>query len=53
MVNTQLFQSIKGALLPPSNAKNHEGAPAYALSPRHQLARGVVSSILHASHRRL
>jgi len=38
MVNTQLFQTLKGALLPQADVRNHEGAPAYALSPRHQLA---------------
>lgn len=31
MVNTQLFQSLKGALLPDATARNHEQAPAYAL----------------------
>ena len=38
MVNTQLFKTLAGALLPKANAQNHEHAPAYALSPRHQLA---------------
>ena len=38
MVNTQLFQTLKGKLLPAADATNHHQAPAYALSPRHQLA---------------
>jgi hypothetical protein len=38
MVNTQLFQTARGPLLPAADARNHEGAPAYALTPRHQLA---------------
>jgi len=38
MVNTQLFHTIKGALLPAATARNAEQAPAYAYSPRHQLA---------------
>jgi hypothetical protein len=31
MINTQLVQSLKGALLPDATARNHEQAPAYAL----------------------
>lgn len=38
MVNTQLFHTIKGALLPAATARNAEQAPAYAFGPRHQLA---------------
>jgi 60 kDa SS-A/Ro ribonucleoprotein len=38
MVNTQLFQTSKGQLLPEANVRNAEGGPAYALGPRHQLA---------------
>jgi 60 kDa SS-A/Ro ribonucleoprotein len=46
MVNTQLFQTLKGALLPEATARNHEGAPAYALSPRHQLAQIATTGCL-------
>jgi 60 kDa SS-A/Ro ribonucleoprotein len=53
MVNTQLFQTVKGALLPKAAARNHEQAPAYALSERHQLAQlaatGCLSSTFYAS----
>jgi 60 kDa SS-A/Ro ribonucleoprotein len=47
MVNTQLFQTIKGALLPEANARNHEQAPAYALSARHQLAQLAATGCLN------
>jgi 60 kDa SS-A/Ro ribonucleoprotein len=46
MVNKQLFHSIKGALLPQAKATNHQGAPAYALSPRHQLAQLAATGCL-------
>ncbi|MBI2214830.1 MAG: TROVE domain-containing protein [Acidobacteria bacterium] len=38
MANKNLFQSFIGKLLPATNALNHEGAPAFALEPKHQLA---------------
>jgi len=47
MVNTQLFQTLKGALLPDANAPNHEQAPAYALSARHQLAQLAATGCLN------
>lgn len=47
MVNTQLFHSSKGALLPLPNATNHEGSAAYALSPRHQLAQLAATGCLN------
>jgi hypothetical protein len=34
MVNTQLFQTLKGQLLPQATAQNLAGAPAYTLSRR-------------------
>jgi len=46
MVNTQLFQTNKGALLPAATATNAAGAPAYALSPRHQLAQLAATGCL-------
>jgi 60 kDa SS-A/Ro ribonucleoprotein len=46
MVNTQLFKTLKGALLPDATVRNHEGAPAYALSPRHQLAQLAATGCL-------
>ncbi|MEO3715009.1 vWA domain-containing protein [Roseateles flavus] len=53
MVNTQLFHTIKGALLPAATARNAQQAPAYAFSPRHQLAQlaatGCLSRTFYAS----
>jgi 60 kDa SS-A/Ro ribonucleoprotein len=47
MVNTQLFQTFKGALLPQATARNHERAPAYAPSARHQLAQLAATGCLN------
>ena len=47
MVNTQLFRTLKGALLPDATARNHEGSPAYALSARHQLAQLAATGSLN------
>lgn len=46
MVNTQLFQTRRGALATATNTINHEGAGAYAYSPRHQLAQMAVTGCL-------
>lgn len=46
MVNTQLFQTLKGKLLPAATALNAAGAPAYALSPEHQLAQIAATGCL-------
>jgi 60 kDa SS-A/Ro ribonucleoprotein len=46
MVNTQLFHTIKGALLPAATAHNAEQAPAYAFGPRHQLAQLAATGCL-------
>jgi 60 kDa SS-A/Ro ribonucleoprotein len=50
MANTQLFQSLKGKFLPQANAANFEGAPAYAMSPRHQLAQYAATGCLNATY---
>ena len=53
MVNTQLFQTLKGVLLPAATARNAEQVPAYAYSPRHQLAQlaatGCLSQTFYAN----
>jgi 60 kDa SS-A/Ro ribonucleoprotein len=53
MANKSLFASYAGKLLPKAGAKNREGAPAYALSPRHQLAQiaatGTLSRTFYAA----
>ncbi|MBS0355470.1 MAG: RNA-binding protein [Proteobacteria bacterium] len=46
MVNTQLFQTFKGALPPSATACNAEQAPAYAFSARHQLAQLAATGCL-------
>ena len=46
MVNTQLFQTLKGALLPNANTVNAEHAPAYAFTPRHRLAQLAATGCL-------
>ena len=46
MVNTQLFQTLKGALLPNANTVNAEQAPAYAFTPRHRLAQLAATGCL-------
>jgi 60 kDa SS-A/Ro ribonucleoprotein len=55
MANRSLFASYVGKLLPKANAKNREGAPAYALSPKHQLAQiaatGTLSRTFYAAAR--
>jgi 60 kDa SS-A/Ro ribonucleoprotein len=38
MANKTLFASLRGLLSPATDAVNHEGAPAYAFSPKHALA---------------
>ena len=53
MVNTQLFQTLKGALLPQASARNNELAPAYEFGARHQLAQlaatGCLSQTFYAN----
>ena len=53
MVDKHLFHTAIGRLLPAADAANAHGAPAYALSPRHQLAQlaatGCLGRTFHAS----
>ena len=49
MANTQLFQSLRGKFLLPATAKNFAGAPAYALSPKHQLAQYAATGCLNST----
>jgi 60 kDa SS-A/Ro ribonucleoprotein len=52
MANKSLFQSSRGAQLPNALATNAEGAPAYALAPKHALAQyaatGTLSNTFYA-----
>lgn len=47
MGNTQLFQSFRGRFLAPAATTNESGAPAYALTPRHQLAQLAATGALN------
>ncbi len=53
MADKRLFSSIRGKQVPPTDTRNHEGAPAYRFPPRHQLAQyaatGCLSSTFYAS----
>ena len=46
MANKTLFQSSRGVQLPAAAAINHEGAPAYALEPKHALAQYAATGCL-------
>lgn len=49
MANMALFDSSKGNYLPPADGINGASAPAYRLSPRHQLAQFASTGCLHAT----
>ena len=46
MANKNLFQAIRGALLPAATVRNDAGAPAYELSPKATLARLAATGCL-------
>ena len=47
MANRSLFKSLRGTLAPVTDALNEEQAPAYKLSPKHQLAQYVATGCLN------
>ena len=47
MANKNLFKSLFGKLIPATDAINEEHAPAYALSPKHQLAQYAATGCLN------
>ena len=47
MANKTLFKSLIGKLIPATDAINEEYAPAYALSPKHQLAQYAATGCLN------
>ncbi|APA70062.1 vWA domain-containing protein [Janthinobacterium sp. 1_2014MBL_MicDiv] len=50
MANAQLFKSMQQSQpLPAALARNAEGTPAYALTPRHQLAQYAATGCLNAT----
>ena len=50
MANANLFQSLRGKLLPPANTTNFSGAPAYVLAPKHKLAQYAATGCLNATY---
>src|SRR5215813_10578412 len=49
MANKTLFKSLIGKLMPVTDAINEERAPAYALSPKHQLAQYAATGCLNTT----
>lgn len=49
MVNTRLFTTTRGPLLPAADAANAERAPAYGFAPEHALAQLAATGTLHAT----
>jgi 60 kDa SS-A/Ro ribonucleoprotein len=49
MANKRLFLSLVGKLIGQTDTYNHEGAPAYALSPRHALAQYAATGCLNGT----
>jgi len=49
MANKSLFASIVGKLIPATNARNHEGAPAYELTPKAALAQLAVTGTFNGT----
>src|SRR5215207_7598121 len=49
MANKTLFKSLIGKLIPATNAINEECAPAYTLSPKHQLAQYAATGCLNTT----
>ncbi len=47
MANKALFASQRGRRIAATDARNHEGAPAYAMEPRHLLAQLAVTGTLN------
>ncbi len=50
MANAQLFQSVIGKFVPVADTVNAAQAPAYAMSPRHQLAQYAATGCLNATY---
>ena len=49
MANKKIFKSHPGTLMPATDAFNEEYAPAYALSPKHQLAQYAATGCLNTT----
>ncbi|ANL43421.1 hypothetical protein PZB21_30955 [Rhizobium sp. CBK13] len=49
MVNKAIFKTYLGKLLPGTDTKNHEAAPAYRLTPREALAQYAVTGTFNGT----
>jgi 60 kDa SS-A/Ro ribonucleoprotein len=49
MANKSLFRSVAGKLIPRADARNHHGAPAYKMTPRHKLAQLAVTGTMNST----
>ncbi|HAK93933.1 MAG TPA: RNA-binding protein [Planctomycetes bacterium] len=49
MASKSLFQSLFGALIPATDARNSEAAPAYAYPPKHKLAQLAATGCLNGT----
>jgi 60 kDa SS-A/Ro ribonucleoprotein len=49
MANRSIFTSQRGQYIPRAGARNHEGAPAYAMTAEHRLAQLAVTGTLNAT----
>lgn len=49
MAHKSLFQSFRGRLIPATDARNAEQAPAYAFTPKQALAQYAATGCLHAT----
>jgi 60 kDa SS-A/Ro ribonucleoprotein len=47
MANKSIFASIRGALIPQADTRNHEYAPAYAMTPEHKLAQLAMTGTMN------
>src|SRR5262245_10349457 len=49
MANKSIFSSIRGALIPRTDTRNQEGAPAYAMTREHCLAQIAMTGTMNAT----
>lgn len=50
MANKTLFQTLRGALIPKTDATNEAGGVAYAMSPEHALAQYATTGCLNSTY---
>jgi 60 kDa SS-A/Ro ribonucleoprotein len=49
MANKSIFASPRGALITGTDARNHHGTPAYAMTPEHKLAQIAMTGTMNAT----